>query len=388
MRTPLAWKNLTHDLRRLLIAVCGVGFAVVLMFMETGFMNALFDSTVHILERLDGDLVLASKAQYALLAAETFPRTRVYQARGCPGVAGAYPLYIESFGGLWKPPGRTEAPIRVLAFEPGDPVFRIPQINRQAAALGARGTALADLRSKRKFHFGQTEAELLSRPTAELNGRSVRLVGGFRLGTDFANDGNVVMSAADFARYFPWRVPGGDPLARVDLAVVHVEPGAEVEQVKARLRDHLPDDVAVFTRQGFIDHETRFWSKSTPIGYVFMVGTVVGFIVGVIVCYQVIQSNIAESIREFATLKAMGYPNRYFMLVVLQMALYLSVLSFLPGLAVSLVMYRVLAAATGLLMLLTVPRAALIFGLTALMCIVSGCLAMRRVMEADPADLF
>jgi len=41
LRTPLAWKNLTHDVRRLAVAVSGVAFAVILIFMELGFLNAL-----------------------------------------------------------------------------------------------------------------------------------------------------------------------------------------------------------------------------------------------------------------------------------------------------------------------------------------------------------
>ncbi len=387
-RTPLAWKNLTHDVRRLAIAVCGIGFAVVLMFMETGFENALFDSTLQVLRKLDGQIVLASKAQYSLLAAETFPLARVYQARGCPGVQGAYPLYMECFGGLWKTPGEKAYPIRVLAFEPGDPVLAMPDVDRYAQALRAADTALVDLRSKSMFRFPKTEEEVPLLRGAELGGRAVRPVGGFRMGTDFANDGNVVMSADNFAKYFAWRVPGGDPLSQVDMAVVHVEPGADVRQVQAALRNALPDDVCVYTKEGFIDHEVTFWRKSTPVGFVFLVGTVVGFIVGVIICYQVIQANIAESMSEFATLKAMGYPNRFFVAVVLQMALYLSVLSFLPGMLVSLVLYARLADYTGLLMVLTPGRAAGVFGLTALMCTLSGCLAIRKVMAADPAELF
>jgi len=388
LQTPLARKNLTHDPRRLLIALCGIGFAVVLMFMETGFENALFDSTIQIIKKLDGEIVIASKAEYYLLANETFSRRRIYQARSCPDVEGVYPIYMEIFSGLWKPPNRKAYPIRVLAFEPGDPVFSIPEINRQAAALREPETAMIDSKSKSKFAVPESLAELLEQEGAELSGRSIRLVGSFELGTDFANGGNVVMSAANFAGYFPYRVPGGDPLSRVDLAVAHVRPGADPDTVAERLRQILPDDVKVFTRESFIQNEIEFWSVSTPIGYVFMVGTLVGFVVGVIICYQVIYSGISDHMREFATLKAMGYPNRYFVGVVLQQSLYLSILSFLPGLAVSLLLYSMLAQWTGLLMILSFRRAASVLVLTALMCVVSGCLAIRKVLAADPAELF
>jgi putative ABC transport system permease protein len=388
MRTPLARKNLTHDLRRLVIAVCGIGFAVVLMFMQTGAENALFDSTLQILRKLDGRIILASKAQYALLADQTFPLTRVYQARAVPGVTGAYPLYVECFQGLWKPPSGRSYPIRVLAFEPSDPVLAMDGVNRQVAALREPRTGLADCRSKAKFEFPKRPAEGLYLRGAELCGQEIRVVGAFELGTDFANDGTVLMSTANFARYFPYRLEGQDPLSEVDLGIVHVDPEADVPAVQERLRASLPDDVKVFTKEGFIQHETDFWRRSTPVGYVFMVGTAVGFLVGVIICYQVIHSNISDCIGEFATLKAMGYRNGYFVGVVLSQSLYLSVLSFLPGLAVSIVIYHVLSQWTGLLMALTFWRAAKVFLLTTLMCVVSGCLAIRKVMAADPAELF
>src|SRR5438093_7168346 len=96
LRTPLAWNNLTHDLRRLVVAVSGVAFAVILIFMELGFLNALLESTVQVLRRLNGDIVLISKAQYALIAAERFDIHRLYDAREIPGVAAASPVYIES----------------------------------------------------------------------------------------------------------------------------------------------------------------------------------------------------------------------------------------------------------------------------------------------------
>jgi len=197
-----------------------------------------------------------------------------------------------------------------------------------------------------------------------------------------------VMSAPNFAGYFPYRAIGDDPLSVVDLAVVRLEPGADAAAVQARLEALLPDDVSVLTKDQFLFNEKDFWANSTPIGSIFITGTVVGFLVGVIICYQVIYSDIAEHEGEYATLKAMGYPNRYFVSVILQTSLYLSILSYLPGLLLSLVLYAILAEQTGLLMSLTLPRAALVFALTLGMCTLSGCLAMRKVFAADPADLF
>jgi putative ABC transport system permease protein len=196
------------------------------------------------------------------------------------------------------------------------------------------------------------------------------------------------MTARNFANYFSFRARGADPLSVVDLGIVRVAPGADPQIVKRRLNEMLPDDVRVFTRQEFRDAETTFWRTSTPIGYIFGMGTALGFVVGVIICYQIIYSSVASHMAEFATLKAMGYRDKYFVGLVVSESAYLSVLGFVPGLLVTWVLYTVLAEWTGLLMLLTPPRAALVYLFTLAMCMTSGLLAMRKVLAADPAELF
>jgi putative ABC transport system permease protein len=222
----------------------------------------------------------------------------------------------------------------------------------------------------------------------ELSGKRIRLIGTFTLGTDFANEGNLLMTARNFARYFPLRARGADPLSVVDLGIIQVEPGADPREVERRLSAMLPGDVQVFTKQGFREKELAFWRSSTPIGYIFFVGAVLGFVVGVIICYQIIYASISSHMPEFATLKAMGYRDRYFVGLVAAESVYLSVLGFVPGLLVSWALYALLAQQTGLLMLLTWERAAGVYALTLAMCVTSGCLAMRKVLAADPAELF
>jgi putative ABC transport system permease protein len=387
-RVPLVWHNLTHHRRRLAVAICGIGFAVVLMFTELGFRNALFDSTVQLFESLNGDLILTSKAYYAVFCGETFSLRQIYQARACPGVKQVCPLYVQVVGPTWKVPKARSHPIRVLAFEPGDPVFRLPAIAAAEGLLRQDCAALFDTRSKSKYGAGRTRQEVLALQGVELSDRTIRLVGTYEMGTDFVSDGSVILSAASLAKCCPYRAPGKDPLSLVDLGIVHLAAGADLRTVQQQLRQMLPDDVRVHTKPELVANEIRFWNASTPIGYVFSLGMIIGFVVGVIICYQIIYADVTDHIPEFATLKAMGYPNRFFIGFVLQEAVCLSVLSFLPGLAVSLGLYAILAKATGLLMILNFWRAAWIFALTTAMCVVSGCLAMRKVLAADPASLF
>jgi putative ABC transport system permease protein len=390
-QTPLAWKNLTHDPRRLAVAVSGVGFAVVLIFIELGFLNALLESTVQILRSLNGQLVINSSAKYAMPAREQFDLRRIRQAEGVPGVKAVYPVYIEAFGVLRKR-GERGYPIRVLAFDLDDDVVRLKEILPPTVDVRSRGTALADLANRGKYHIPK-QIDRLAEYDAEFCGQHIRLVGQFHLGVDFANDGNLVMSPATFAAFFPQRAPGRDPLSMVDLGVVQLEDGADPRVVQQALQEAFQcdvpgHDVDVLTRDEMIAREMTFWRNSAPVGYIFLVGVYMGFVVGVIICYQIIYSDIADHMPEFATLKAMGYPNSYFVMLVLRQSLYLSLMGFVPGVILSYVCYQAIAAMTGLTMELSPIVAIYVLLVTLLMCVVSGLLAVRKLLSLDPAELF
>ena len=394
-RVPLAWKNITHNRRRLALALAGVGFAVLLMCMQIGFRNALFDSTVELLRQLNADLIVVSKMRYALGVSDQFARVRLDQIAACPGVKAAWPLYIETRRAVLEVPVRDlqnkviepegdSKPgvghlIRVLAIEPDDPVFCLPKEKLQK--LLTSGNVLYD--SKSKSEYGKIEVGTQT----DLAVHAIKVVDFFSLGTDFANDGNLLTSAQTLDQIF-YAPPRTSGLGRVDLGVVQLHDEGDARQIKAQLVDLLPDDVDVFTKDEMIDREMSFWENSTPIGFVFLLGTLMGFAVGTIICYQILYSDIDDHMKEFATLKAIGYPNRYFVGVVLQEALLLGGLGFIPGIAVSQLCYWLLGSLTGLLLDLTFWRALFIFALTLVMCATSGALAVRRIFTADPAELF
>lgn len=383
-RTPLAWRNLTHDLRRLLVAISGVAFAVILIFMELGFLNALLESTVQVLRRLNGEVVILSSAQYALMAGERFDLRRVYQAREVAGVATVAPVYIDTTTGVFRIEGERGYPIRVLAVHAEDDALRISQLKALKTELAAPATALGDIASRPEYRLSGLRLD----ENRELNGKALRLVGRFRLGVDFSTDANLLMTAENFARFHPRRGYPASPLSRVDLGVVRIADGADPGRVLADLRALLPSDVDVMSREALIDREKTFWATNAPLGYIFLVGAVMGFVVGIVICYQIIYADISDHMREFATLKAMGYQGPFFIWLVLRQSLYLSLLGFLPGLAISYVAYLLLSYITGLTMELTWPLALTVFAVTAVMCSVSGLLAVNKLLAADPAELF
>jgi putative ABC transport system permease protein len=391
--TPLAWKNLTHDWRRLIVAVAGIGFAVLLMFTQVGFQNALFDSQVKMIDDLQGDIFLVSRAKYTLAAEKRFPFELVNQARSADGVAGAYPLYTELTLSRLKSFG-TDAPskafpIRSIGFRLDDPIFNSERINSQLEKLRLPYAALIDVRSKQdNFPFPTESDEELAKVQAELADRRVVLVGTFDLGTDFAHDGNLAMSAENFAEYFPQRKQFGDPLSVVDLGIIHVHDKTKTDEVRDAIDQLLDERVFVLTREEFRNQEIEFWDKSTPIGIIFTAGKIIGFIVGMVICYQVIYSDIADHMPEFATLKAMGYTTGYFLRLIVVEAVLLSFIGFIPGLVVSTGLYALLADSTGLLLRMTPQVILLVLVLTVAMCIASGLLAVRKLLAADPANLF
>lgn len=392
-KTPLAWKNLTNDWRRLAVAVAGIGFAVLLMFTQVGFQNALFDSQVKMIDDLQGDIFLVSRAKYTLAAEKRFPLELVNQARSASGVSGAYPLYTELTLSRLKSFGRGAPskafPIRSIGFRLDDPIFNSDRINSQLERLRLPHAALIDVRSKRdNFPFPTESDAELAKVQAELANRKIVMVGTFDLGTDFAHDGNLAMSAENFAAYFPQRVQFGDPLSVVDIGIIHVDDRARTVEIRDAIDQLLDDRVFVLTREQFRNQEIDFWDKSTPIGIIFTAGKIIGFIVGMVICYQVIYSDIADHMPEFATLKAMGYTTGYFLRLIVTESVLLSFIGFIPGLIVSTGLYALLANSTGLLLRMTPQAILMVLILTIVMCIASGLLAVRKLLAADPANLF
>ena len=388
LASKLAWSNTTANLQRLFVRCSGVTFAVVLMFMQTGFRNALFDSNVRIMEeKISADVVIRTKSRFMLSSGQQMPLQIVISARSCKGVAIAEPIYIENVLSDFRRSGNAARKIRVLGFDPENPLFENFGLASMAAKLKRPMTAAADVKSKLMFDLPVTDAALAERPFAELVNKNLELVGLFQCGINFSNDGTLAMTTDNFAKYFSLR-GGGDPLSQVDYGVIRCEGDADPVVVAKRLQQMLGENVIAETRVNFLASERNFWGKNTPIGLIFWVGTLIGFVVGLIICYQVLATDIGDHMGEFATLKAMGYPTTFFTTVVVVQALLLSLVSFVPGLLISLSAFSIVNVSSGLIMFLNLQRTASVLGLTVAMCVISGIIALRKLLSADPASLF
>lgn len=378
----LAWLQLTRERLRFAVALAGVAFAVILVFMQLGFQDALFTSAVTLHHRLRADLVIINSQSAYVATLKTFSRRRLYQALADPGVAEVTPVYARL--APWKNPytGKSRE-IFVLGIDPDAEVFDIPDVQTQRLRLHVRDHALFDRYARPEF--GPVAADMTAgRPvSAEVLGTRLQVDGLFPLGVSFGIDGTILVNTDTFRGVFH-----GQPAGLISLGLIRLQAGADAAAVRDRLRTVLPPDVAVLTLPEYVAREVEFWDTSTPIGYALGFGVLMGWCVGAIIVYQILFTDVTEHLPSYATLKAMGYPNRYLFGVVLMEAFILAVLGYLPAVAVSRQLYAIAAAATRLPMLMRPDRIAQVLVLTILMCGVSGALAMRKIRTADPAELF
>jgi putative ABC transport system permease protein len=390
MRTPLAWLNTTTSLPRLTLGASGIAFAVVLMFMQIGFLNGLFDSAVQVLRLIDAELILLSPARYTVPSEQRIRLQIVQRVQSHPLVDQAIPLYIDRALSEVRVMGNVSRSIRTIGVPSDTDVFLSKEMNAKCKLLRNRNQALVDRRSKPKYGFEKQDLQRLREQEAELSGKTVEFEDWVDVGTDFVYDGTLIVSERGVDHFFPMRNPIGKPLEAVDLGLVRLKDDSpkNVEIAKVELTNMLGEAVQVLTRRELIDREIGFWARNTPIGAIFSIGTVMGLFVGVIICYQILFTDISDHLAEFATLKAMGYGALYFLKFILAQSFYLCVFGFFPGWLISWGLYYALAEWTGLVMRLTFPRVVLVFGLTYIMCTVSGLLAVRKLWAADPATLF
>lgn len=383
MAIPLAWLQLKREKIRLLVAVAGITFAVLLIMVQLGFRDALFKSAVTFHESLNTDIVLISPQSTALIAMKSFSRRRLYQTLGFEGVKSVSPLYL-GFG-LWRnPQTRGTRQLMVIGLEPTQQVFNLPGLTPEnQAKLKLEDVVLFDSASRPEFGPIANLFNSGQQIVTEVSGQRIKVGGLFTMGANFGADGNLFTSDLNFLRMFPKRSPGA-----IDIGLIEVNPGADIEKIIAAMRQALPKDVLVLSKAGFANVERKYWEDSTSIGFIFGLGAMMGFIVGTVIVYQVLYTDVSDHLPEYATLKAMGYKSTYLYSVVLQESLILSVMGYIPGFFVVSGLYTLIRNATALPVGMTAERALNVFILTMFMCVISGAIAMRRVQSADPADIF
>ncbi len=381
-RIPLAWLLLTRQPGRLAVALAGIAFAGILMFMQLGFRDGLFDASVTVHKRFDTDLVLISPRTTSSIGMAAFPRRRLVQAMADPAVAGITPVHWNLL--LWRnPQTRLTRSILAIGFEPGDPLFTDPGVAEKARLLTQQGRVLFDELSRPEFGpiaewFRQGKVV-----ETEVAGKRVRVAGLISLGASFGADGNMLLSSETFLSLLPETPPGS-----IELGLVRLTPGADVLATADRLRRSMPPDVKVLTKQGFEEFEKTYWRTSTAIGFIFTLGAAMGFVVGCVIVYQILHSDVSDHLPEYATLMAMGYRLSSLLGVVAREGLLLAVLGYVPAWLAGQGLYILVRAGTRLPVAMQPQRSLIVFGMILMMCMASAALAMRKLADADPAEIF
>ncbi len=382
-RTPLGWLQLAHHPMRFAMAIAGVAFAVMLVFMQLGFKNMLFDTTVMFHKQLKADIVLVNPAARNLIDIRTFPRRRLMQALSVDGVADGEALYIAQVN--WNKPGTTERGIILaIGIRSDFDAFHTPGVSAQQPSLSLAGTALFDTGSRGDFRDFAQGIQYGQHPSTEIGGKRITFEGLFRLGASFGSEGSIIVSDQTFFAIQPRANPGTP-----SLGMIKVTPGRDPEEVAKRIAALVDGpDVKVMTMTEFIRTSRAFLERESPIAYIFTFGMIMGLVVGVVIVIQILSTDVQDHLPEYATFKAMGFTNRSLLSIVYEQSAILTVFGFLPGLIASLGVYELVRRGVSMPIAMPLDRVLSVFALTAGMCAFAGTVALRRVSTADPAEVF
>ncbi|MFN5351460.1 MAG: ABC transporter permease DevC [Alphaproteobacteria bacterium] len=376
----LAWRQMIHERAKLVAATLGVLFSCVLLFMQLGFRDSLFASTTILPRAMKGDLYILHKQTEAMYQTISFSRTQVFRTLGNDAVLDATPLYV-NFAKWKNPENNIKRSLLLFGYDPDKELFSNPAIVASKDLLKKENTVIFDELSTPDF--GPIKQMLgIDRVYSEVNDRKIEIVGTFKLGANFASDGNVFTSEQNFQRIFPNR-----NIDQVDYGVITLKKGSDINTVKQQLISILDEDLLVLTQAELADFEKQYWGEKTPIGFIFGFGMVMGLVVGMVIVYQILFTDITNNLQEYATLKAIGYSNNYLSLVVFASSLILALLGFLPGLLIASLLYNLTESIIYILMPLPISKILIVFSIILGMCILAGLIAMKKLKAANPAEM-
>ena len=383
-RIPLAWCLLTRQPGRLAVALAGICFAGMLMFLQLGFRDALFDASISIHRLFNADVVVISSTSSSSISMEPFPQRRLFQAASLPEVESIAPVRWGLL--VWKNP-ETGAPRGILAvgFDPDDDILRLEGLAEQKKDLQLDRRVLYDRLSRPEFGPVEEWLKAGRTVTAEVSNTRLLVADLVELGVSFGADGNLLTSN----RTFNQLVGSSDGSSTaIELGLIRLVPGADPDAVAAALNKALPDDVQVLTKPEFLDFEQDYWRSSTAIGFIFNLGAAMGLVVGSVVVYQILFSDVVDHLPEYATLKAMGYSSMDLSTVILQESFLLACLGYLPAFLAGQGLYALTRTATNLPIGMSNGMAVFVLVMIFTMCVISGLLAMGKIRDADPAEIF
>jgi putative ABC transport system permease protein len=377
-RLPVGWLQLTHSRGRLAAAIAGVAFANVLVLVQLGIAGALNGTIAQGYDLFRADILISAPDATTITDGGNVARQHLWQALADPEVTDGAALYI---GTVTRGAEAGDTALQTFGIDPAKAGFLAPGLAPLAPGLVLADRAVIDRMTRR------LDPELVAALSEETplrfegGGRTLTVTGAFTGGVGFSADGYLVVSDQTFLSLFPGRKSGAPNHLLIRIS-------GDPATVAARLAERLGPELRIRPMAEAIAEDQRYQATERPTGIIFGFGVVIGVLVGIVIVYQVLSTDVADHLREYATFKAIGYPHRYFIAVILEEALILATLGFVPGIVIATGLYAALNTATGLPLEMTVQTAVSVFAGTVLACALSGAIATRRLAAADPADLF
>jgi len=380
-RLPIGWLQLTHSRTRFAAALAGVAFANVLVFVQLGIMNSMATATMIPYGFFLADIMISASDANSMTEGGNVARQWMFQAMEDPEVKEGTGIFVANVS--WQRADKTLG-LSTYGVDPTQTSFLSPEMAARTGTLQLPNSGILD-----RFSRGLPRDEAAAiRPQSplsfEVSGTTLTLYDTFAGGGGFGGDGYMMVSDQTFLTLFPARSSGAP-----DHILLKVAPGAHTEVVVARLQTLISDkSLRIRSYATAATEDLRYQQTKRPTGIIFGFGVIIGILVGIVIVYQVLSTDVADHLGEYATFKAMGYSQRFFLSIVLEEALILGVLGFIPGFGVASLLLAGMARATTLPLTMTASMAAIVFVGTVIACSLSGALATRRLAAADPADLF
>ena len=376
MKVPLALRILTYDMRRTALALIGIFMAILLVFVELGFFYAVPRGGMLFYDNLRFDLLLTSNQYEYQAQPGVFPLSQLELVRNSPDVAEATPIY---FGfAKWKSgEGDLWPDVFMIGFDPTSHIFSPDSINRQIAVLNQVDTVLVD--SSTRPIFGPPDTGRV----VEIDDRKMTIGGQYVLGTGFMGLGVALTSTENFARLFPQRGS-----AIVNLGAIRLKAGVDPGRAAGDLQKLVGAGTRIFTRQELEAHETSYWTTRTSVGIIFGSGLLISLVVGTMIVYQIVSTQVGRQLPQFATLKAIGYRDRSLAATVSAMSLLIVIVGFIPAVAAAVGLYSLIRQETLLPAMMSEMRLLVVFAAALGMAVISALLSVRVLQRADPADVF
>jgi putative ABC transport system permease protein len=380
-RLPIGWLQLTHSRTRFAAALSGVAFANVLVFVQLGIMNSMATATLKPYEFFQADIMISASDANSMTEGGNVARQWLFQALADPEVTGGTGLYVAIVS--WARPTKTLS-LTTYGIDPALPAFLSPAMASKTGTLQLQNAGILDMFSR---GLPREEAAVIrpQTPTSfEVSGTTLTLYDTFQGGGGFGGDGFMMVSDQTFLTLFPARSSSAP-----DHILLQLVPGADPEAVAARLHDLISDKtLRIRSYAQAAAEDLSYQQTKRPTGIIFGFGVIIGILVGIVIVYQVLSTDVADHLSEYATFKAMGYPQRFFLGIVFEEALILAILGFIPGFIVASGLLAGMKKATTLPLAMTAYMAGMVFIGTLIACTISGAIATRRLAAADPADLF